>query len=242
MTHLVPLVLILLATAPVRAEPIPPAALGARTVRFTYEARVTPPDGARDVEVWLPLPREDDQRVLDVRLSGSAPATVVRVFPAGDRAAYLRVAAPHGPVTLTATAAVARREVRVDAAGRGAATAQIDPAIFAADLAPDGAVQINDEVRAIARRETRGKATVTARARALYDWVYDHMQYDKTVPGWGLGEIPYCLKVGKGNCTDFHTLFIALARASGIPARWNMGFPVAYGPPAAGEQSVAGYH
>src|SRR5207244_2870457 len=62
--------------------------------------------------------------------------------------------------------------------------------------------------------------------------------------GWGLGDIPYCLKVGKGNCTDYHTLFIALARATGIPARWNMGFPVAYGDGKAdtGDQTVAGYH
>ncbi|HLY36788.1 MAG TPA: transglutaminase-like domain-containing protein [Candidatus Binatia bacterium] len=242
MTHLVSLVLILLAATSARADTIPPTALGARTLRFTYETHVTPPDGAHDVEVWLPLPREDDQRVLDVRLTGTAPATVVRLFPSGDQAAYLRIAAPHGPVTLAATATVARREVRVDATGRDATTAQIDPAIFAAELAPNGAVQINDEVRAIARRETRGKKTVSAQARALYDWVYDHMQYDKSVPGYGLGDIPYCLKVGKGNCTDFHTLFIALARSSGIPARWNMGFPVAYGPPATGEQAVPGYH
>ena len=88
---------------------------------------------------------------------------------------------------------------------------------------------VNDEVRAIARREAAGKPTLTAKARVLYDWGWDHMQYDKSVPGFGLGDIPYCLKVGKGNCTDFHTLFIALARASGIPARWNMGFPLAYG-------------
>ena len=70
------------------------------------------------------------------------------------------------------------------------------------------------------------------------------MQYDKSVPGFGLGDIPYCLKVGKGNCTDFHTLFIALARASGIPARWNTGFPLAYGDgtPGSPPQEVKGYH
>ena len=63
------------------------------------------------------------------------------------------------------------------------------------------------------------------------------------MPGWGLGHIPYCLRVGKGNCTDFHTLFIALARASGIPASWNMGFPLAYGDGGAeGAQEVKGYH
>jgi len=36
--------------------------------------------------------------------------------------------------------------------------------------------QINDEVRAVSRRETAGKPTVIAQAHALYDWVFDHMQ------------------------------------------------------------------
>src|SRR5207302_178803 len=153
-------------------------------------------------------------------------------------------AEPKGTVTLTETATVARREVQAPVAASRAAPADIDAATYAPELASaQGAIRITDEVRAIARRETAGKPTVVAKAHALYDWVYDHMQYDKTVPGWGLGDIPYCLKVGKGNCTDFHTLFIALARASGIPARWNMGFPLAYGDgTAGGPQEVKGYH
>ena len=223
------------------AEPIQPAALGPRTVRYTYEARATPPPDAREFELWLPLPREEDQRVLDVKLTGTAPVTVVRLSGSGDRAAYLHLAAPKGTVTITETATVARREVRVSPSAGGSRIDDVDPAVFAAELAPNGAVAIDDEVRTIARRETRGKTGVVAEARALYDWVYDHMQYDKSVPGWGLGDIPYCLKVGKGNCTDFHTLFIALARASGIPARWNMGFPLAYGAEA-GTPQVSGYH
>src|SRR5881628_272486 len=226
-------------------DTITPAALGPRVVRLTYEARATPPDGTRVLELWLPLPREEDQAVLALRLDGTAPATVVHLAPSGDRAAYLRVAEPKGTVTLTETATVARREVQAPVAASRAAPADIDAATYAPELASaQGAIRITDEVRAIARRETAGKPTVVAKAHALYDWVYDHMQYDKTVPGWGLGDIPYCLKVGKGNCTDFHTLFIALARSAGIPARWNIGFPLAYGEGKtdAGDQSVAGYH
>ena len=229
----------------VRADDaITPAALGPRTVRLTYEARVTPPEGARVLELWLPLPREEDQAVLEVKLAGTAPATVVALSPSGDRAAYVRVADPKGTVTLTETATVARREVRAPVDASHAPAADVDASAYAAELDPgSGVIRITDEVRAIARRETAGKTTVVAKARALYDWVYDHMQYDKSVPGWGLGDIPYCLKVGKGNCTDFHTLFIALARASAIPARWNIGFPLAYGDGrSAGPQEVKGYH
>jgi transglutaminase-like putative cysteine protease len=224
-------------------DPIERTALGSRTVRLVYEATATPPAGAHVFEVWLPLPREDDQQILDLQLGGSIPLTVVRLA-SGDRAAYVRLENPNGPVTLRATATVARHEVWRPFAASRATVADVDRVAWANELAASTHVQLNDEVRAIARRESAKGRTVVEKARALYDWVFDHMQYDKSVPGWGLGDIPYCLKVGKGNCTDFHTLFIALARASGIPARWNIGFPLAYGDgkAAAAPQEVQGYH
>ena len=236
-------VLSLLAASALAADPIGPADLGTRTVRLTYGARVVPPEGASAVELWLPLPREDDQTVLELKLAGTGHPAVV-TLASGDRAAYLRVAERSGPITLTETATVKRREVRATTSASSARLPEIDVVAYAPDLIENGVVRINDDIRTIARRETRGKTTVVAQARALYDWVYDHMQYDKSVPGFGLGDIPYCLKVGKGNCTDFHTLFIALARASGIPARWSIGFPLAYGDGknGAGPQQVAGYH
>src|SRR5678816_2570397 len=93
--------LMLLAAATTAAgDPIATSQLAPRTVRFTYEARVTVPAGTELLEVWLPLPREEDQSVLDVRLAAAAPVTVVRLPNSGDRAAYLRVPAPRGTVTL----------------------------------------------------------------------------------------------------------------------------------------------
>ena len=58
--------------------------VGPRTVRFTYEARVTPPAGSRVLELWLPLPREEDQEVLDLKLDGSGGG---RREQAGDESA-----------------------------------------------------------------------------------------------------------------------------------------------------------
>src|SRR2546430_9098053 len=99
------LAVVLLTTAGVAAaradDAITPAALGPRVVRLTYEARVTPPDGTRVLELWLPLPREEDQAVLALRLAGTAPATALPLAPPGDRGAYLPAAAPHGNGTLT---------------------------------------------------------------------------------------------------------------------------------------------
>lgn len=227
--------------AGVAAAQLGPEALGDRTVAFTYEGSVRAPDGADLVELWMPIPHAADQEVLALTLSGTRDPEVRPIGDWGDRVAYVRVHRPVGPVTIVEDGRVRRPERRAET--HRAAVAPLTEAVRRATLAPMPSIAVTDEVRAIAARETAGKGTARAKARALYDWVWSHMAYDKSVPGWGLGDVPYCLRIGKGNCTDFHSLFMALARAADIPTRWNMGFPLAYGPPARGVATpVQGYH
>ena len=49
----------------------------------------------------------------------------------------------------------------------------------------------------------------------------------------------YACDAKKGNCTDFHSLFIAMARSQGIPARFEIGFPL---PADKHSGEIAGYH
>ena len=49
----------------------------------------------------------------------------------------------------------------------------------------------------------------------------------------------YACNAKKGNCTDFHSLFIAMARSQGIPARFEIGFSV---PADKSSGEIAGYH
>jgi transglutaminase-like putative cysteine protease len=76
-------------------------------------------------------------------------------------------------------------------------------------------------------------------ARAIYDHVVATVKYDKTGKGWGRGDIYYACDARRGNCTDFHAIFIGYARAMGIPARFSIGFPI---PTERGQGSIAGYH
>ena len=64
------------------------------------------------------------------------------------------------------------------------------------------------------------------------------MTYEKQTPGWGTGDTLRACEVGTGNCTDFHSLFISLARARGIPARFQIGLPIPQKP----EGEIPGYH
>jgi transglutaminase-like putative cysteine protease len=223
------------------AADLGPEALGDRTVAFTYEVAVHPPQGAKVVDLWAPIPQAADQQVLAFTLTGTSEPVVEAVGAWGDRVGHVRVEGPADVVTMVERGRVRRTERRTPASL--ANVPALDERVRRAALAPTPSIVVNDEVRTIAAHETAGKATQRAKARALYDWVWGHMRYDKSVPGAGLGDVPYCLRVGKGNCTDFHSLFIALARTAGVPVRWNMGFPLAYGPPAPGVSTpVQGYH
>jgi transglutaminase-like putative cysteine protease len=75
--------------------------------------------------------------------------------------------------------------------------------------------------------------------RTLYDLVNGHMRYSKEGQGWGVGDAVWACTSGYGNCSDFHSLFISLARSQGVPAKFEIGFPL---PPERGQGEIAGYH
>ncbi len=76
-------------------------------------------------------------------------------------------------------------------------------------------------------------------ARALYERVDGHMEYDKSKPGYGNGDVLWACDSQFGNCTDFHSLFISFARSRKIPAHFEIGFPI---PRDAREGKIGGYH
>jgi transglutaminase-like putative cysteine protease len=79
----------------------------------------------------------------------------------------------------------------------------------------------------------------TAKARVLYDTVLGHMRYSKEGTGWGRGDAVWACDSRYGNCSDFHSLFISLARSQGLPATFEIGYGL---PPQRGRGEVAGYH
>ena len=107
------------------------------------------------------------------------------------------------------------------------------------DLQPDALVPITGLPADLAVKVTEGKTDPLEKAHAIYDYVFTTMKYDKTGTGWGRGDVLYACDAKKGNCTDFHSLFIAMARSQGIPARFEIGFPL---PPDKHSAEIAGYH
>jgi transglutaminase-like putative cysteine protease len=107
------------------------------------------------------------------------------------------------------------------------------------DLQPDALVPITGLPADLGAKVTQGKTQPLDKARAIYDYVFTTMRYDKTGTGWGHGDVLYACDAKKGNCTDFHSMFIAMARSQGIPAHFEIGFPL---PPDKHSAEIAGYH
>jgi transglutaminase-like putative cysteine protease len=75
-------------------------------------------------------------------------------------------------------------------------------------------------------------------ARTLYDYVIDNMRYMK-FGDYGKGDSNYACDSKTGNCTEFHSFFISLARSVGIPARFAIGASI---PSDRNEGGIDGYH
>ena len=155
-------------------------------------------------------------------------------------------AASIAPLTVTLTALVTRREHLNLSATDDHAPAETEAADpnLARWLAPDRLVPLDEKIRALAQ-EVVDKAHATtplAKARAIYEHVVGTMKYDKTGEGWGRGDIYYACDARRGNCTDFHAVFIGYCRAQGIPARFSIGLPLPAGRGAGGAVEIKGYH
>jgi transglutaminase-like putative cysteine protease len=106
-------------------------------------------------------------------------------------------------------------------------------------LAADKLVPVTGLPADLAVKVTAGKTAQLDKARAIYDYVFETLSYDKSGTGWGHGDVLWACDSKRGNCTDFHSLFIAMARSQGIPSRFEIGFPL---PADKTSADIAGYH
>lgn len=218
--------------------------------RFTYRAEVRGvPAEAERVRLWVPVPVDlPEQRIEDVRLRLTTPAGERELpLPAGPTTvlgarllpgtiatggASLCVETDGEPVTLELSYDVTRLAW---SGGSGAAEPELARALAPASLVPlDGRV-------ATVAASLPTPEDPRAAARALYDHTLERMRYEKPPGGgWGRGDAEWACDSRHGNCTDFHSYFLGLARAKGIPARFEIGFPIPGGHDHTAP--VTGYH
>jgi transglutaminase-like putative cysteine protease len=212
-----------------------------RHFTFHYGFTVKNLPAGKKVRIWIPAARSDAyQDVKIISAKGDLPVKKSHESKYGDELYFAEAGSATQPeLHFELEYDVVRHErVALNATARGIA-ASLTNKEKQDDLQPDALVPITGLPADLALKVTQGKTQPLDKARAIYDYVFTTMKYDKTGTGWGRGDVLYACDARKGNCTDFHSLFIAMARSQGIPARFEIGFPLPLDKHSA---EIAGYH
>lgn len=201
------------------------------TDSFEFLYQVTIPNLTAAARMWIPLPSSDAFQTVEVqliRVPGRQQTLTDQRY--GNKILFVSLGPENSGKQLELRFLVQRKEKGPysDAASR--------PDDF---LAPEQLVPNSSEFDAIASEVLTGKQGDLVRARALYDHTIDRMRYMKYGAGWGEGDAAYACESGTGNCTDYHSYYIALMRAAKIPARFAIGASI---PSERNGGGIDGYH
>ncbi len=180
-------------------------------------------------EAWVPIPQSDlFQTISDLHIETDLSYQMVTDTLYGNKMLYINTYLDQPRARLTVSFTV----TRVEASSVPARLSDRERELY---MSSYERVPLDDRFHAIADSIDSREPDF---GRGVYDYILGHMTYDKSGEGWGQGDANYACDVGKGNCTDYHSLFNVVVRSHELPARFHMGFPI----PAGNRGVIAGYH
>ena len=193
---------------------------------------------SQTAKLWLPYPVSDlHQSIEDIKLQGNYNHTAV-YREAVSGALFLYAEWPkqtaNKSVSFAFKARATERKV-TDLVDRGEAI----PVEIQPYLAADWWVPAEGEVAKIAGQIKAGHKGILEKARAVYDWVVENTTRDPNIRGCGTGIVERTLAKRSGKCADLSSVYVALARNIGVPAREVFGLRLGR---KAEQDITGGYH
>lgn len=195
-------------------------------VRQTVTLRDVP-QGAHEARLWVPIPTDGAwQHVLDRRVVEAPEGWKLEKQPTSEAEMIVATAKGASTVQVVVETTVVRQSPVFDLAEKSAH--EMQSSLFADELRKDAPLMsVDAKVTELASKACAGETDPRRKVVRLLDAVADaadHYSKDATKPKCGRGAAEDCMANGGGCCTDLHSLFIAAARAQGIPARIQFGY------------------
>lgn len=199
---------------------------------FTFAYKIQLPEISGSAQLWVPIATSNQFQKVEL-LSLDVPGTykMTQDKKYGNTILYAQLLPEHSNQLVTINYKVDRKEK--------SPYTEKDPDLFKY-LQPSALMPVGDRFSVIDEVvfKKRNANTPLTRARALYDYVIDNVRYAKQGV-YGTGNSNFACDSKSGNCTEFHSLFISLARSAGIPARFAVGAAI---PSSRDDGGVDGYH
>jgi len=202
---------------------------GSDSFEFNYRVEFPEIDGV--AKIWIPIATTDDyQQVEMTSLNATVPYHLIKDKDFDNTILYLEADASQSNKVIEINYQVKRLEH---------GPVNNPTPVDTMSLASNRLMPVGGRFTTIAKEVTLGRdGNSLMKARALYDYIIDNMRYMK-YGNYGKGDSNYACDVRTGNCTEFHSFFISLARSSGIPARFAVGASI---PSERNDGGIDGYH
>lgn len=204
-------------------------------LNYSFSVRVTDP--GKPLDIWFPIAHSDQfQQVKITFKSGDLPLQETSEPEYGNKMFYAHTDKADRPEYHFT---VKYDVVRLEHLAAASVTKPASEKELARFLHADKLVPITGKPAELAAEQVKPGMSDLDKGRAFYNYVFSTMKYDKSGTGWGHGDTLWACDSKRGNCTDFHSVFISMARSQKIPARFEMGLSLPEGQ-TSGE--IAGYH
>ena len=208
-----------------------------RSGEVVFQITVDAPENSKDVRLWLPYPVSDgEQKIEDVKIDGNFSSyKIYDQKQEGDRALYAEWTKPVKERSLIFSFKASSVErVKKDFPSRESSI----PKEIKRYAEGTKFIPTDRKIKEIAVSITQDKKSVRDKAMAVYDWVVGNTFRDPDIKGCGTGEVDRMLVEKGGKCADISGVFVALARAAGVPAREVWGLRLGKKP----EEDITGGH
>ncbi len=212
-----------------------------RTFDFFYDVSITDiPEDAKRLDIWIPVPQSDSyQQISDMKVESHYPYSIHTEKVFGNKMIYIEAEEDLPEMLNIRLSFKAIRQMRPHLEKDYRASFYEGKGALKKYLRPNKLVPTDGIIKEQTAKVISEKMTNYEKVRAIYDYVTNTLSYDKSGTGWGHGDAIHACYTRKGNCSDFHSLFIGMVRATAIPARFVIGFPL---PDEATEGEIPGYH
>jgi transglutaminase-like putative cysteine protease len=199
---------------------------------FKVTALVTLPSSPAPVQAWIPVPGFEESDWMRPGATtwetNATSANVVRDGKWGVKMLHAEWANQPSSPSIKIMSAVSTRDRAVDFSrpGRPKALTSDEYHLY---TAPTKLLPTDGIVAETAKKIVRSTSSDLEKAKRIYEWVVVGTSRNPKTRGCGLGDVSFMLETGdlSGKCADINGLFVALARAAGLPARDLYGIRVA---------------
>ncbi|GKX56421.1 hypothetical protein SOASR030_25330 [Leminorella grimontii] len=205
---------------------------GRRRFTLTQTYRLQPPEGSEGVvKLWIPVVEDTPfQQLLSLKFSGNyQDAFITTNNHYGAKTLFATWPNAKGKMEMTVEMVIETQDwepLKNDALAHWRAPKEVQfPNDVEYYLKPTAHMPTAGIVKETSDKIVGQETDPLKKARLIYNWVSANMFRDNDVIGCGTGDVATILESGKlgGKCTDINSVFVALARAAGIPAREMFG-------------------